>query len=724
MAGPVPGGAPLRGSGTEVAPAVAVATYFILTAGLSILVIGVLSIVGWMFHLPALTTWVHGSMPMAPVTALLSITMGTSLLLCGTNKRASQCVPGLVLGALSLAFAVMVLALRALGIHLSIEHMGFQMPDELNGAPVGVTAPITAAGFAAASIGLLTQFVSGIDRRVRLIVALVGAVAIGSVGFASVLTTVLGYPIIAGPGRIPMAFSTSVVLLALACGLAAVGIRLSDRSSVRASSAHRSWRPLALAFITLVAITVFASYAYYRHEESQIEHEADTRLDGIRLIPSADAPVIAAKEAASGAEVRTRALPDSTWSLLSVTDDTSVKAALWKRLRWVVTFVGLFLVNAWAVLTLIGRDQRAARYRERAILAEALRVQAVRASELAARSPAVLYTLRMDGTNFVPTDMSANVERLLGYSVSEALDVDWYPTHLFPEDREAALAAPAALATMSELTNEFRFVRKDGSILWVSNRMAVTRREGGRPVEVTGAWHDITERRKAEHALRESEERLRVALDAANALLKEVHHRVKNNLQVISSLLRLERDRHSDVTVKSAMGEMQLRIQSMALLHETLYRSNDIAHVDLGRYLTELANQVFRSAAPSTGAVSLRLNLASVLVDMDHAIACGLLVNEVLSNCFKHGFPNGRAGTVTIDLLAVDGGLSYLLQISDDGVGLPADFAHRQTVSLGVHLIKVLAQQLKASLAIYGDAGTTFSLTFAPQVHVKSEYPS
>jgi PAS domain S-box-containing protein len=225
---------------------------------------------------------------------------------------------------------------------------------------------------------------------------------------------------------------------------------------------------------------------------------------------------------------------------------------------------------------------------------------------------------------------------------------------------------------------------------------------------------DVTESRRAAAVLR-------AALQERDALLKEVHHRVKNNLQVISSLLRLERERHLDTTVTSAIGEMQLRILSMALLHETLYRSNDLARVDLAAYLAELAGQVFRSSAPPSGAIKLRTNLTSVLVDIDHAVPCGLLVNEILSNCLKHGFPNGRAGTVTIDLQPAGGGAAYLLRISDTGVGLPADFESRQKTSLGVHLIRVLARQLKASLAIDGRDGTTFSIAFAPSTFSSEE---
>jgi PAS domain S-box-containing protein len=235
--------------------------------------------------------------------------------------------------------------------------------------------------------------------------------------------------------------------------------------------------------------------------------------------------------------------------------------------------------------------------------------------------------------------------------------------------------------------------------------------------------HFARERRRTagEEALRESESRYRTALQEREALLKEVHHRVKNNLQVISSLLRLERERHDDASVKSAMGDMQLRILSMALLHETLYQSTDLARVDLGAYLADLAGQVFRSSAPSNGAISLQLNLASLRVDIDDAVPCGLVVNEILSNCLKHAFPDGRGGRVAIELQPTGDGPEYRLRISDTGVGLPEDFETRRSGSLGVHLIRVLARQLKGALTIERRPGTAFNISFTPSSTCSSD---
>lgn len=203
------------------------------------------------------------------------------------------------------------------------------------------------------------------------------------------------------------------------------------------------------------------------------------------------------------------------------------------------------------------------------------------------------------------------------------------------------------------------------------------------------------------------------SLREKEALLKEVHHRVKNNLQVIASLLRLEGRRIDHPMTRSVLREMQGRIQSMALLHETLYRSGNFARVDLAAYLTQLTSQLFRSLAVQPGAVRLSLDLAPVLVEIDQAIPCGLIVNELASNCLKHGFPEGRSGEVSVRLRAAGHDGSLTLSVADNGVGLPADFDLRRTRSLGLQLVSDLARQLQGSLFIGPGPETLFEVTFA-----------
>ena len=208
---------------------------------------------------------------------------------------------------------------------------------------------------------------------------------------------------------------------------------------------------------------------------------------------------------------------------------------------------------------------------------------------------------------------------------------------------------------------------------------------------------------------------LRDLLREKESLLKEVHHRVKNNLQVISSLVRLQSAQVENGLVQAALLDMQNRIGSMALLHETLYQSENFAQIDLATYLRTLCSQLFHSLVAAPESIQLRLDVASVDLDVTQAVPCGLLVNELVSNCLKHAFPGGRAGEVRVELQPVDGGPAVRLRVADNGVGLPADFDLPQLRSLGLQLVSDLVGQLQGRLEIGGGPGAAFEVVFTPQ---------
>lgn len=255
---------------------------------------------------------------------------------------------------------------------------------------------------------------------------------------------------------------------------------------------------------------------------------------------------------------------------------------------------------------------------------------------------------------------------------------------------------------------EEKFIKLDGSVIAVEVKSTPITFDGAPAIQV--AVRDITERKRANEALRTS-------LREKEALLKEVHHRVKNNLQVITSLLNLEAGRSDHPATKAAFLEMQNRIRSMAMLHETLYRSENLERVDLPRYIRQLATQLFHSMLASPEAIQLHLDLAPASLALDQAVPCGLLINELVSNCLKHAFPEGRKGEVRIELqaMAADGRLK--LRVSDNGVGLPPNFDQLRTTSLGLHLVSGLTEQLNGQLEITPGTGTgaVFQVTFAPK---------
>jgi PAS domain S-box-containing protein len=311
-----------------------------------------------------------------------------------------------------------------------------------------------------------------------------------------------------------------------------------------------------------------------------------------------------------------------------------------------------------------------------------------------------------DAKTFAFNSVSKNAERMLGFPVSDWLVPGFWVSRIYEDDRDYAVDFCAGCTERLEDHDfEYRFVARDGSVIWLRDIVKVVAEEG-QPKWLRGLMIDIT-------AIKKEQDVLRDTLREKTSLLNEVHHRVKNNLQVITSLLRLESSRSNQANTKAVLNDMQGRIRSMALLHETLYRSGIFASADLAHYLKELATQVFRSLSNSRGgAIKLNLDLESVRVSMDQATPCGLIVNELISNCLKHAFPARRDGTVSISLTSSMNSRMVCIEVSDDGIGLSYDFEQRREQSLGLQLVDDLVGQIGGKLSIEGDHGTKFVIHF------------
>jgi PAS domain S-box-containing protein len=311
-----------------------------------------------------------------------------------------------------------------------------------------------------------------------------------------------------------------------------------------------------------------------------------------------------------------------------------------------------------------------------------------------------------DANTFAFNSVSKNAERMLGFPVSDWLVPGFWISRVYEEDREYAVNYCAACTgRMEDHDFEYRFVARDGNLVWLRDIVKVVAEEG-KPKWLRGLMIDITAKKKEQDVLRDT-------LREKTSLLNEVHHRVKNNLQVITSLLRLESGRSNQENTKTVLNDMQGRIRSMALLHETLYRSGIFASADLAHYLKEVATQAFRSHINSNGgAVRLELDLHSVSVSMDQATPCGLIVNELISNCLKHAFPGTLGGVVKVSLLPQPETKSISIMVSDDGIGLPSDFDQRRELSLGLQLVDDLVAQIGGVLSVETGRGCTFSIRF------------
>jgi PAS domain S-box-containing protein len=245
----------------------------------------------------------------------------------------------------------------------------------------------------------------------------------------------------------------------------------------------------------------------------------------------------------------------------------------------------------------------------------------------------------------------------------------------------------------------------NGSTMWVDFFISPIITDG-EIKEISCLAYDITDKKKYEETLLEN-------LREKEVLLKEVHHRVKNNLQIISSIFNLQRDHvDDDPLAMTLLQESRNRIFSMSFIHESLYQNEDFSQVDLGQYIDGLCRNLLLSYSLS-GKVHLQTELQHIMLDLDRAIPCGLILNELISNALKHAFPNGKEGTITIGLKEEKG--MIMISVKDDGAGFPSDFNQGKDGGLGMELVEMLTDQLDGRVdrtRSEGASGTAYLITF------------
>ena len=216
------------------------------------------------------------------------------------------------------------------------------------------------------------------------------------------------------------------------------------------------------------------------------------------------------------------------------------------------------------------------------------------------------------------------------------------------------------------------------------------------------------------------EERLQSSLHLKEVLLKEIHHRVKNNLQVISSLVNLQADTIDNPDVRGLFRDVRDRVRSMALVHEKLYQSEDLACVPFDAYVESLLNYLRHAYGHAEAAIRFTMNLQPVLLSVELAVPCGLIVNELITNALKHAFPGRDRGEIVTDLYSSPDG-TVSLRVRDDGIGLPPELDWGRLRSLGLRLVQMLIGQLNATLEFNGADGTEFQITFKLPKTAKEE---
>lgn len=296
------------------------------------------------------------------------------------------------------------------------------------------------------------------------------------------------------------------------------------------------------------------------------------------------------------------------------------------------------------------------------------------------------------------TTFGYSSDELIGHTVEKLIPARYHGRH--PAYRSGFLAETNArpMGAGRDLSG----LRKDGSEFPVE--IGINPVQTGEGPMVLSVILDLSERKQ-------SEKRIQDALQQKDLLLREVHHRVKNNLQVIHSLLDLQALRSEDKAVAGMLRDSQNRIRSMALIHQTLYQSQNFARVNFQRFLDELLPRLTEAYGHLSSQVKIRVQAHDVSLPINEAIPCGLIVNELVSNALKHGFPDQQNGAIDV-AITQDGSSRVELSISNDGAPIPDDLDLLKTGSLGLQLVHLLTRQLHGALEIQRGQPTRFTLSF------------
>jgi PAS domain S-box-containing protein len=300
--------------------------------------------------------------------------------------------------------------------------------------------------------------------------------------------------------------------------------------------------------------------------------------------------------------------------------------------------------------------------------------------------------------------VSNQTEYILGYPASQWTENPrFWKNIIHPDDRDRIIRKFSEIEPSTEDRElEYRVITADGRVIWMNNIIGLYRPSGEHNERLRGIMIDITERKQMESLLKKS-------VAEKDLLLKEIHHRVKNNLQIISSLLNLQKNYVSSTECRNVLDESQNRVHSMALIHEKLYQTDNLNQIHFADYIIDLSSFLFRSYGVDPNRVKLSVN-SEAFLNIDTAIPCGLIVSELVSNALKYAFPKRDTGAISIETKQGDG--VFELKVQDDGVGFPENLDFRNTQSLGMRLVNTLAKQLQGKIEMNRSPGTMFRILF------------
>jgi PAS domain S-box-containing protein len=303
-------------------------------------------------------------------------------------------------------------------------------------------------------------------------------------------------------------------------------------------------------------------------------------------------------------------------------------------------------------------------------------------------------------------EWSEELYRIYGYAPYEiSPDYRFMVDAMHPKSRDAFVGAiDAAIKAGMPFEMDYTFFRKEGSEATLHAIGRIIYDDNGVPVRMVGTVQDITDRKSAE-------EQIRTSLLEKEILLKEIHHRVKNNLQVVASMLSLQSRYLDDQKAKAMFEDSRRRVESMSLIHEKLYRSKDLAKIDFREYVRDLVSNVTALNAGSSGRVQIVEDIGEVVLDVNKGIPCGLIINELLSNALRHAFPEGQGGKIVIGMRG-DGSGRIALTVRDNGMGFPDQIDFRKTKSLGMQIVISLVSQLEGTIELDKSEGSAFTMTF------------